>query len=40
MSMYGSHNNSNGQVPRGPVVNGDGVKIEPPDWTMDVIESE
>ena len=32
--------NGRGQIPRGPVVNGDGVKIEPPDWTMDVIESK
>ncbi len=40
--MYTEQGNTasgRGQIPRGQVVNGDGVKIEPPDWTMDVIES-
>lgn len=41
--MYGaSQGGGASQIHRGgggPIINGDGVKIEPPDWTMDIIES-
>ena len=38
---YGTQSGNHGdQIPRGHVINGNGIKIEPPDWTMDVIESK